>query len=107
MQFGTKNVSKIRMKNSLLKLLLCLFLDGIGYLSYVVLGIGEWMDVLWAPIAAWLNYRLFKEEAGTTGAIFTFLEEALPGTDFIPSFTITWLYVYFFRRKKKTNKAME
>ncbi|MBS9767874.1 MAG: hypothetical protein KGV44_10115 [Flavobacteriaceae bacterium] len=89
------------MKNKYAKLILCLFLDAVGYLSYVVFGLGETIDVVWAPLAGWLNYRLFKEEAGIGGALFTFVEEALPATDFIPSFTLTWLYVYFFSRKKK------
>ncbi len=88
------------MKKKYVKLLLCLLFDAIGYLSYVVLGLGEWIDVVWAPLAAWLNYRLFKDDAGTGGAIFTFIEEALPGTDFIPSFTLTWVYVYFVKKKE-------
>ncbi len=95
------------MKNKYLKLLLCLIFDGIGYLSYMFLGVGEFMDIVWAPLAGWLNYRLFKEEAGMSGALFTFVEEALPGTDFIPSFTLTWAYVYFFSGKNKEPKSVE
>ncbi len=93
------------MKKKYVKLLLCLLFDAIGYLSYVVLGLGEWIDVVWAPLAAWLNYRLFKDDAGTGGAIFTFIEEALPGTDFIPSFTLTWFYAYVIRKNEKGVEA--
>lgn len=88
--------------NKYVKLLLCLVLDALGYLSYSIIGIGETIDVVWAPVAAWLNYKLFREKAGTGGAVFTFIEEALPGTDFIPSFTITWLYAYFIKKDKKS-----
>ncbi len=93
------------MKKKYVKLLLCLLFDAIGYLSYVVLGLGEWIDVVWAPLAAWLNYRLFKDDAGTGGAIFTFIEEALPGTDFIPSFTLTWFYAYVICKNEKSVEA--
>lgn len=95
------------MKNKYLKLAVCVLLDGLGYLSYFILGIGESIDVVWAPLAGWLNYKLFREEAGTGGAIFTFIEEALPGTDFIPSFTITWVYAYIVRKNKNAKKAEE
>lgn len=95
------------MKNKYLKLFACILLDGVGYLSYSVLGIGEVIDVVWAPLAAWINYRLFREEAGTGGALFTFIEEALPGTDFIPSFTLTWIYSYVIGRKSKAGKVLE
>ncbi len=93
------------MKNKYLKLLACVLLDGVGYLSYSVLGIGETVDIVWAPVAAWLNYKLFKDDAGAGGSVFTFIEEALPGTDFIPSFTITWFYAYVIRKNKKSVEA--
>lgn len=93
------------MRKKYLKLLVCIVLDGLGYLSYSVLGVGEVVDVIWAPIAAWLNYRLFSEQAGAGGALFTFIEEALPGTDFIPSFTITWFYAYVIRNHENAQKA--
>lgn len=87
------------MKKKYLKLLACIAFDFVGYLSYSVLGIGEAIDIVWAPLAAWLNYRMFQEQAGAGGAILTFIEEALPGTDFIPSFTLTWLYAYLLKKK--------
>lgn len=102
-----KNARNIRMKNKYTKLLICILLDAIGYLSYAVLGLGETIDVIWAPIAGWLNYKLFQEEAGAAGALFTFVEEALPGTDFIPSFTITWLYANIFKRNKEIKKKIK
>lgn len=103
-KFGTKNVHIRVMENKYVKLVACLLLDALGYLSYFVLGIGESIDVIWAPVAAWLNYKMFKDQAGTGGALFTFIEEALPGTDFIPSFTITWIYAYFIHKDKKPKR---
>ena len=77
---------------------LCILLDIIGMLSYIIPGMGEWMDTVWAPISACLFGLLF---GGTKGTIIAFLEEALPFTDIIPTFTIT-----YFLRKRKANKAM-
>ena len=62
-------------------------------LSYVIPGIGEWMDTVWAPISAFLFSMLF---GGPKGIIIAFLEEILPFTDVIPTFTIT----YFIRKHK-------
>ena len=42
-----------------LKLLLCLFLDFVGVLSYLVPGIAEMCDVFWAPFAGYLVFYLF------------------------------------------------
>lgn len=70
---------------------LCILLDLIGMLSYVVPSVGELMDVVWAPISAFLFSVLF---GGGKGTIIAFLEEILPFTDAIPTFTIT----YFIRK---------
>ena len=77
---------------------LCILIDTIGMLSYIIPGMGEWMDTVWAPISACLFGLLF---GGTKGTIIAFLEEALPFTDIIPTFTIT-----YFLRKRKANKTI-
>jgi hypothetical protein len=79
--------------NMLPPLWLCILLDVVGMLSYVVPSFGEWMDIVWAPISAYLFSVLL---GGVKGTIFVFLEEVLPFTDAIPTFTIT----YFLRKKK-------
>lgn len=80
------------------KLALCLFLDFIGYLSYAIPFLGEFTDVIWAPIAAFLISRMFKGALGKVSGVFTFIEEILPGLDFIPTFTITWIYSNFIKK---------
>ncbi len=77
---------------------LCILIDTIGMLSYIIPGMGEWMDAVWAPISAYLFGLLF---GGTKGTIIAFLEEALPFTDIIPTFTIT-----YFLRKRKADKTI-
>ncbi|GGG44307.1 hypothetical protein GCM10011414_12350 [Croceivirga lutea] len=86
-------------------LLLSLVFDGIGMLSFTVPFIGEFSDVIWAPLAGWLMTRLYKGKVGKAAGVFTFLEELIPGMDVVPSFTIMWIYTYFLS-DKKTKKTI-
>lgn len=70
------------------RLTLCLLLDAVGCLSFTIPLIGEFSDIIWAPIAAIISYNIFGEKRGKLTAITTFTEEILPFTDIIPSFTI-------------------
>ena len=81
-------------------LLLGLLLDGIGMLSFVIPGIGEFSDVIWAPLAGWLMTRMYRGRVGQVAGIIAFVEELLPGFDFIPSFTLMWLYTFLFKGSK-------
>ncbi|GAB3007034.1 hypothetical protein GCM10027051_03350 [Niabella terrae] len=72
-------------------LLFCILMDALGMLSFTVPGVGEFADVIWAPISAIIFARTFGGAKGLFGGVFNFLEELLPGTDVIPSFTIMWL----------------
>ena len=76
-------------------LILCMAMDAIGYASFAVPALGEISDVVFAPISAVIFYKMFGGWKGTFGGIFNFAEEILPFSDFIPSFTIMWLWQYF------------
>jgi len=80
-------------------LALGLLFDGIGMLSFTIPIIGEFADVVWAPIAGLLMTRLYKGSVGKIAGIFTFLEEILPFTDVLPSFTMMWIYTYLIKKK--------
>ena len=80
----------------------CIVLDIVGSLSYIFPVVGEWTDVIWAPISAFLFYRLFGGKTGKVGAVVSFVEELFPFPDIIPTFTIGYIYTYF-RRKKEVN----
>ncbi|MCB9232953.1 MAG: hypothetical protein H6581_14915 [Bacteroidia bacterium] len=82
------------------KLALALVIDAVGMVSYFIPGIAETIDIVWAPIAAAANFMLFKGATGVAGATFTLTEELLPGTDFIPSVTLTWASKYIARDHK-------
>jgi hypothetical protein len=71
---------------------LCIFLDLIGFISYLIPFLGEAEDIFWAPVSAIIFYFLFgRKKFGLIGGIFSFLEEISPGLDFVPTFTIAWL----------------
>jgi hypothetical protein len=79
---------------------LCIIFDLIGCASYLVPGLGEWVDVVWAPVSGILFFIMFRS---WKGALFDFTEEILPGTDIIPTFTIAWFLKYFADRKSANN----
>jgi len=67
-------------------------MDLAGYATYALPFVGELGDIVWAPISAFIFYKTFGGWKGAFGGVFNFVEEILPGLDFIPSFTITWLF---------------
>jgi hypothetical protein len=82
-------------------LFLGLLFDAIGMLSFAIPFIGEFSDIIWAPLAAWLMIRMYKGRAGQAAGAVTFIEEIIPGLDVIPTFTIMWLYTHVFKGAKK------
>jgi len=82
------------------KLLLGLLFDAVGMISYIIPGIGEFSDVIWAPISAWLMTKLYKGKTGKIAAVISFVEEVLPLVDIIPTFTLMWIYTYVLKTKK-------
>lgn len=87
------------MNKQLPSLLTCLLLDLAGYATYSIPVIGEWGDLVWAPLSGLLFYQLFGSWKGAVGGLFSFAEELLPFTDFIPSFTIMWVWQYLQQKK--------
>lgn len=77
-----------------------LLFDALGMVSFLIPGIGEFSDIIWAPIAGWLMTRIYKGKVGQAAGIITFIEELIPGLDIIPTFTIMWLYTYVFKGAK-------
>jgi hypothetical protein len=77
----------------------CILMDIIGYGTFAIPFFGEFFDLIWAPISALIYWRTFGGFKGFLGGGFNFLEELLPGTDIIPTFTISWFMQYLRRRK--------
>src|SRR3982751_1348594 len=84
-------------------LIFCIIMDILGYATYAIPVFGELGDLVWAPISAIIFYRTFGGWRGAFGGIFNFVEEILPGTDFIPTFTITWIWQYFKTKSTATS----
>lgn len=82
-------------------LAVCIVMDLLGYATFAIPVLGEFLDILWAPVSAMIFMRMFGGAKGVFGGIFNFIEELLPGLDFIPTFTLMWL-VQYFRKPKAT-----
>ena len=46
--------------NKYKKLFIGLIFDALGMVSYAIPGIGEFSDIIWAPISGWLMTRMYK-----------------------------------------------
>jgi hypothetical protein len=77
---------------------MCLVMDIIGSLTVMIPFFGE---IIWAPISAIIFWRMFGFRRAFMGGVFSFIEELIPGLDFIPTFTIMW-FIQYARRKKES-----
>jgi len=80
---------------------ICIGMDLVGMATYLIPAFGEFGDIVWAPISGYIFYTLFGGRFGVIGGVLNFLEEIIPYTDIIPSFTIAW-----FIRKKQAEKLL-
>ncbi|HET8885117.1 MAG TPA: hypothetical protein VFM70_02065 [Salinimicrobium sp.] len=78
-----------------------LLYDFIGMATVAIPFIGPFLDLIWAPIAARKMSKMYPGKKGKIASILLFIEEILPGTDIIPSFTLMWLYTYVWQAKKE------
>jgi hypothetical protein len=83
------------------KLILSLLFDGIGMISYLFPVYGEMIDLIWAPISGVFLFLMYKGTIGKLAGIFGCTEELIPFVDIIPTFTITWLYVFVLKGANK------
>jgi hypothetical protein len=72
------------------KLLASLLIDFLGNATFVLPGIGELADLLWAPLSASMISGMYSETSPNI-KYFAFMEEVLPFTDFIPTATLGWM----------------
>ncbi len=78
--------------NKFKKLALGLVFDGIGMIPF--------LDLVWAPLSAYLMTKMYPGKRGKVAAAISFIEEALPFLDILPTFTMMWLYTYVFDTSK-------
>lgn len=94
-----KEIQLEEIDNKNRNLVLGLLFDAIGMLSFTIPFLGEFSDVVWAPIAGFLMTWMYKGTVGKVGGTIAFLEEIFPFSDFIPTFTLTWIYNYWIKNK--------
>lgn len=92
-----------KLKNKLL--IKGLVYDAIGMATYAVPLVGPFLDLIWAPYAAKRMSEMYPGKKGKIASAIVFLEEILPGTDVIPTFTLMWLYTFVWK-KEKTGKEV-
>jgi len=88
----------IHNKSKIINLIFGLIFDGIGMLSFTIPLIGEFSDVVWAPLSGFLMMWMYKGFLGKIGGTISFFEEILPFSDFIPTFTMVWIYKYLIKK---------
>ncbi len=91
-----KKRSAVVVQKPLPSLATCLLMDAIGCAVILIPVAGE---VIWAPISAFIFWRMFGFRKGFLGGVFSFIEEMIPGLDFIPTFTIMWAIQYANRKR--------
>ncbi len=88
---------KKKSKNLLLK---SIVFDAVGMVTMFIPVIGPFLDIAWAPYAAKKMNEMYPGKKGKIASFIVFVEEILPWTDFVPTFTLMWIYTYVFSSKK-------
>ena len=79
------------MKKNYKKLAISILLDAIGFIPLI--------DIIWAPLSGYIMSKMYSGTKGKIAGIISFLEEIIPFSDFIPTFTLMWIYTNFFSKE--------
>ena len=82
------------------KLALSIILDIIGFFTMFPI------DLAWAPFSGYLMTRMYKGNLGKAAGIVSFIEEIVPFSDVIPTFTIMWFYTYVIKKEEKKDEEI-
>lgn len=77
-----------------------LVFDAVGMASSAVPVVGPFLDLFWAPYAASKMSEMYPGKKGKLASVIVFLEEILPFTDIIPTFTLMWVYTYVWKKQE-------
>lgn len=75
-----------------------LLYDAIGMATISIPLVGPFLDLLWAPYAAKKMSQMYPGRNGKIASVLVFLEEILPFTDVIPTFTLMWIYTFVYKK---------
>ncbi|WP_271392968.1 hypothetical protein [Aequorivita sinensis] len=73
--------------------------DLIGMSTMAIPVVGPFLDMIWAPLAAKQMSKMYKGNEGKLASVVVFLEEILPFTDIVPTFTLMWLYTFVWKKQ--------
>ncbi|HET8753047.1 MAG TPA: hypothetical protein VFM59_01720 [Salinimicrobium sp.] len=95
------------MKNLKNKLLLKgIVFDAVGMATMSVPLIGPFLDLAWAPFAAKKMSEMYPGKKGKLASVLVFLEEILPFTDMVPTFTLMWFYTFIWKKQETPNEIV-
>lgn len=77
-----------------IKLIICLLIDIIGTITFFIPG----ANLVWAPISGLLIFATFGGSKGVLAGFAGFTEEIFPGTDFLPTATAMWVYIFVIKK---------
>lgn len=102
------NAHNNTMKNNKYKLLRNgILYDAIGMATMAIPVVGPFLDIIWAPYAAKKMSDMYKGTEGKIASAIVFIEELMPGLDFIPTFTLMWVYSFVLNPKKEESTTIE
>ncbi|MFD1095778.1 hypothetical protein [Salegentibacter chungangensis] len=73
--------------------------DAVGMATVAIPVVGPFLDILWAPYASKKMSEMYPGKKGKVASVLVFLEEILPGTDIIPTFTLMYLYTFVWKKE--------
>ena len=73
--------------------------DIIGMSTMAIPIVGPFLDILWAPYAAKKMREMYQGKQGKIASIIVFIEEIMTGLDFIPTFTLMWVYTFIWNKQ--------
>lgn len=73
--------------------------DAIGMATMAIPWVGPLLDLAWAPYAAKKMAKMYPGNKGKIASVLVFIEEILPFTDVIPTFTLMWLYTFVWNKE--------
>jgi len=93
------------MKNIKNKLLIKgLMYDLVGMATMAIPLVGPFLDLAWAPFAANKMTQMYPGKKGKIASVLVFIEEILPFTDVIPTFTLMWLYTFVWMKESNNDE---
>jgi len=81
--------------------------DLAGMATMAIPFVGPFLDLFWAPYAAKKMSEMYPGRKGKIASVLVFLEEILPGTDIIPTFTLMYLYTYVWKKEPARVQVIE